>query len=454
MSSDSTTPKPKESLSQAQLNEMLVAHERFVLGKQGGRRLNLSMRKGENLSFANRNLAGAELPGAVLTGSSFVRTKLNTANLFGADIRNCDMRFADLTSADLRGAILRGANFENAVLKGTDLRQGHVFSKEKGEDQIVELRSDTIANFENTKFARASFEGAKIGKGFGNGSDLSYASFKNTRLNEADLMSANLRGANFDGADLSGTNLSGANLKGANLLGAKMNGTKFEGADMRTTRIDVKNLVGIDLSTAQLPRSMDKLKVPIEQIIHEHAEWIESLGKSGKQAVFEYINLAKYEMVKIDLSAASFINCIVTDSDFSGSKLTMSKFEEVTLDGSKFVNCDLRGTSFTYASMVKADFSLAAASPVIIMAGTRKIEKPVSFRMGNLPNARFFRSDLTKADLSGCILRDANFENANLVGANLEDADVTGASFKGANLEGARMDNSVGFNPDGAKAKP
>lgn len=436
-----------ESVTQAELDALIVAHENFVLGKNGGKRLNLPMCQAMHMDFSGHNLRNAEFPGTNLSGSNFMRTNLASSNMFGANIQDCDMRFADLTNADLRGAILRGANFTNAKLKNTDMREGHVFSQVKGEESIQELRKETLADFQAANFSKASFEGAKLGKGFGKGSDLSYANFKNTRLNQADLSNSNLRGANFEGADLSGTNLSKTDLKGANLMGAKLNGTKFEESDITTTKIDIKNLVGIDLSSAKKARKVEDLDRPIRQIIADHLEWVESLGRSGKQAKLADFDLGAQDFMKTDLSAAIFNSLIIPDSDFSNGKLTMATLSTCTLDRTRFVNATMQGVNFSESSMIKADLSLAQAGKASLTYGGRTIEKPSLFRMANLTMGRFIKANLAGADFTNADLSYADFTGATLEGAIFDGAHLKGAVFKESNCKNARLDQALELAP-------
>lgn len=434
-----------ESVTQAQLDALIGAHERFLLGKPGGKRFNLPMCKIEGMDLANHNLANAEFPGASLNGSSFNRTKLNSANFFGSDLRGCDMRFADLTNADMRGAQLRGANFENALLKATDLREGHVFSAGTKEEAIKELRSETLANFEDTNFSRATFDGAKLGKGFGGGANLSYSNFRNTRLNEADLSNTNLVGANFDGADLTNTNLSGANLQGANLEGAKINGTKFDNANLTTTKIDIKNLVGIDLSTARLAKTLEAAGLTLDGVLAEHHKWLESMGKEGKQARLESVRISSAELSGKDLSAAIFSSVILDSANMLGAKLSMATMKECSLEKINLVKSDLRGTDFSYAHMIKADISLSTATALQIEYAGKTVQKAANFSMANLTEARAIEANLTMANFTGTVLRDANFGGANLKDAVFNGADVTGMSLIRATYDPAQFEHAIGF---------
>ena len=76
-------------------------HKKWLFGKHGGVRANLT--------------------GADLTGANLTRANLTRANLTGADLTGADLTGANLTGADLIGADLTGANLTRANLTGADL---------------------------------------------------------------------------------------------------------------------------------------------------------------------------------------------------------------------------------------------------------------------------------------------------------------------------------------------
>jgi uncharacterized protein YjbI with pentapeptide repeats len=116
----------RRRLSQAELDMIVTAHEKFVTGKQGGKRASLRFMNLSGLDLSFRNLADADFSASVLDGCRMVRTKLDRANLFGCDLRKADLRQANLVRADLRGACLRGANLAQADLTQADFREGQV----------------------------------------------------------------------------------------------------------------------------------------------------------------------------------------------------------------------------------------------------------------------------------------------------------------------------------------
>ena len=113
------------------LREALDAHQRYLAGRSGGRRLSLHYADLANCSLEGIDLRDADLTGAKLTGATLARANLSRAILFGADLREADMRHVNLKRADLRGACMRGANLSGAELAGCDLREGRIALQDK-----------------------------------------------------------------------------------------------------------------------------------------------------------------------------------------------------------------------------------------------------------------------------------------------------------------------------------
>ena len=151
------------------LKEILEKHEKWLNGKDGGKRADL-----ERADLDGANLEGVDLRGANLWRASLVETDLRKANLEGADLKDADLRRANLEWGDLEGVNLRGANLWRANLEGADLMEADL------------MRTNLIG----------------------------------TNLIGADLRGANLRAASLRGADLREAYLDAANLGEADLWGA------------------------------------------------------------------------------------------------------------------------------------------------------------------------------------------------------------------------------------------
>ena len=93
-------------MDKQKLKNIMDKHLKWLRGKNGGKRANLS---GADLSWAN--LSRADLSGADLSGADLSWADLSGADLSGADLSGADLSGADLSGADLSWADLSGADY-------------------------------------------------------------------------------------------------------------------------------------------------------------------------------------------------------------------------------------------------------------------------------------------------------------------------------------------------------
>ncbi|MDI1364745.1 MAG: pentapeptide repeat-containing protein, partial [bacterium] len=261
----------RRSLSQAELDMIVTAHEKFVTGKQGGRRASLKFVNLSGLDMSFRNLVDADFTGSVLDGCRMVRTKLDRANLFGCDLRKADLRQAVLIRADLRGCCLRGASLAQADLTQADFREGQIAipHPRKG---LESLRHETRAgevdevNFSGATLDGSQFEGVSAFK-----ADFSDCSLRGAKLSGANLKEANLSGAMLEGADIKGANLEGANLQGSVMTGVDTSTARTAGASMTGALITVT------------PQAMAKAQELYQRVL-SNQRWCQTGGKEGEVA--------------------------------------------------------------------------------------------------------------------------------------------------------------------------
>ena len=111
-------------ISQQELDEILVSHERFVKNMSGGELAQLRMHDLSYLEMAGKNLCRAELTGAVMSHCNLQGAKMDDAILFAADLRYANLVEAELNRVDLRGARLTGADLSGAIMVDVDMRDG------------------------------------------------------------------------------------------------------------------------------------------------------------------------------------------------------------------------------------------------------------------------------------------------------------------------------------------
>jgi uncharacterized protein YjbI with pentapeptide repeats len=123
----------ERKLTAAELQAVLLLHDRFVQSQTGGARACLKFVDLSHADLQGRRLAGADFTGAKLVRADLTGANLRSACLFGADMQKACLSRADLTRADLRGATLRGANIQRALLAEADLRDGSLVRSKNGE---------------------------------------------------------------------------------------------------------------------------------------------------------------------------------------------------------------------------------------------------------------------------------------------------------------------------------
>jgi len=126
-------------MEENKINEILLAHSRWIAGGKDGVRADL---RGANLR--GFDLQGADLRRAFLQGADLRRAflqgvDLREANLQGADLRRAFLQGADLTGADLTGADLTGADLTGADLTGADLTGADLISGRKKKIKMKRL---------------------------------------------------------------------------------------------------------------------------------------------------------------------------------------------------------------------------------------------------------------------------------------------------------------------------
>lgn len=83
----------------------------------------------------------------------------------------------------------------------------------------------------------------------------------------------------------------------------------------------------------------------LQHVLHEHAQWIKSEGKSGKRA-----NLSWSDLCGANLSVAD-----LTGADLRGAVLRGSVLSEADLRGANLSGADLRGANLSWSDLRGAD---------------------------------------------------------------------------------------------------
>jgi uncharacterized protein YjbI with pentapeptide repeats len=323
------------AVSQAELEEIVGEHKRFLTG-QRGMRAKLRAAKLDGLKLARKNLSEADLSCASLVGANLVGVNLSRASLYCADLSGCDLRFAKLGQADLRGASFKGANLSFARMESADLRA-----------------ATTLQMGDQHKFHGNDHQGALFGAVDFSNAALRHASFRNAKLDHANFTDALLQGAKFRGARLRNTCFRGAVLSGVNL----------DELDLppRTLKHDLP---------PPSPAALARAKPLMAELIAHH-EWFVSSGKRGKPANIDGEDLRPLaDALKwLCLAGLSARNVIAVSVDFSSCHLQAAKFDGADLREANFTAADLSGASLRRAKVAHASFQDALMQDLVLCTG-------------------------------------------------------------------------------------
>ena len=111
-------------LGQGDLDMFVAAHERFVTGKPGGRKLSLKFVDLTGLDLAGRHLDDADFSGSVLENCQHGRRPAGARHPVRLRPARRRPARACLSRADMRGACLQGADLSEADLTQADFREG------------------------------------------------------------------------------------------------------------------------------------------------------------------------------------------------------------------------------------------------------------------------------------------------------------------------------------------
>ncbi len=421
-------PTLEESLptiNQGQLDALINLHERFLLGRIGGRRATLKSIDISGLTLRGRNLRQADFSGCQMKNMDLSMAVFQEACLYA-----CDLSFSNLNNTNFIRADLRGVRIENANLSGADLEQADMRSG------ALSMNGRYMAP-QPVNFRGANLSGARL-----IGSMAHQADFSDTIMTDAQIQKADLRGARFQNADLSGANLTGVQLNGANLTNtilAGANMTAINGHDYDLSEAITDKNVGL---------SINDLKVPLLKLLEEHKAWVNSGGQNGRQ-----LDLSGYDLREaVSLKKERLIALKAQNAKFFGLNLYKVQMQSSFLDGSDFRNCDmeeadLRGSTidggiFNHAKMRGINFSA-------LMFGTGPQKK---FAPTSLNGCVFRYADLRTANLRNVSLRDADLSYADLTGADLREADLTGSTLEGAKMDDALTEGMISIDTKTARA--
>ena len=374
-----TTRKPG-AFEEAQIMAELVRHRFYIKGDARGIRADLSFRNMAGLVLKGQVLTNIILKGANLSGADFSECDLSGADLFGADLEGANLQGAKLTGVDFRGANLTRAILSNCHLQGSDFSSGG----DSGDD--------------NTRLAEA-------------------------KLDHAMLCEANLNGCDMSGAELIDADLTGADLSRAVLVGAELSGAHLDNIKLDNTVIEISRLspaqrdqVG-SIDGIVKPSYSDISEAAIELAVSNHAEWIETGGKSGKRLELEGVRITSYSFCGKSLAGARFRRCSFNGLDMSSIVLDMADLTNADLTHTNLKSASLKGTTLRGADLSNSNMT-GARIEAMVLRGNK-------LWPANLDRALIINSDLTNASFAHSVMNYADISGSILSGTNFIDVDLT-----------------------------
>ena len=293
-------------------------------------------------------LNGANLDGAALTGANLEDASLAGASLFEAVLDDAVLNGANLDKASVMGTSLRRANLRNAKLRLASA------------DPVPDAMFPRITNI-RTCFDEADLTEASLYRAI-----LNVTSFREAKLNSADLTRTRFVMSDLTGAFLEDATLLFTGFYKADLSGAHLNNCMFQSVDM-------------------------------VQLVMKKAE--------ARDTLFVKSNLRNS-----DLSNTDFTDAVFRDVIFDNAVLTGACFKGAHFRDCTFLETDLTNADFTEADLSDMDLSMA------IMTGT--ILKDTVLQNTTLPEMSIVKRR-TYGAMTGAILK-----------LNKPDAPVRAAEFK------------------------
>jgi uncharacterized protein YjbI with pentapeptide repeats len=416
-------------------------------------------------------LNGADLRGAHLAGVDL--GSLVGANLDKAHFQQCVAESFD--NGTIRKAFCRAAEFRE--VSGADFSHSDLSHAKIGEGTGAKfVRSMLVdADLEHSKLKQADFTNACL-----TGADFTDSECLNAKFSQADLRGATLtravlRQADFSGADLREADLTAADLRGATFRGAKLAGACLqlaqvdasaldEAKDMSSRTVDLRSRVGPNLSELQqIGQKAGNLTVDV--IFREekretriqvrtwpdwtNATWNEwSEVEKGDKFQSRYNRSLASVMISLAhrfRNAAFEFDALTVKS--TKSKVSGKALRQIVLEAW----CEACGIPVPDDRAAKSQKQSRQAHLnavreellKLLRNGKAGVARWNDLSDGERAQAGPFREvDLSRAKLSGVVLRDLDFRKALFSKANLSKLSCWNADFRETSLTDARLDGA------------
>lgn len=152
---------------------------------------------------------------------------------------------------------------------------------------------------------------------------------------------------------------------------------------------------------------------------------------------FEKISYAGKEVKNREFEGCRFLQCDLSDSNFSHSQFTDCQFIGCNLANIKLGSATLNTIFFKECKLIGVNFS--ECSDFLFH---------VRFENCLLDYASFAKKNMAKTIFSHSSLKGTSFSQANLSHAQFEQTDLAGAVFEQTNLTGANFTTAFNFSID------
>ncbi len=463
-------------------------------------------------SFANADLAGARLGGLDLRGAVFSATRMRGTELPGACLQDQVLVLVDLSGADLRRADLGGVNLSNSVLDATRL-QGARLDGARLLSTVLQQADLRPACAEphpwydpsnpgypercggaqrwldpaccRTTARGANLNGANLVAVYGDGADLSDASFTGAVFGEVEgrpderpaqcdpvafnrCVDACLHREECWGAvDEALPRLCRDGCEGA--VGEDPWETcwvdgyaELGGCEDPDTGALLEDLCGFGDSPAFASREPPESWEEIEDCEAERIpEGCNRLPTTLRGARLDGANLGGLDLGATFFDRSSLDGAVLRQSNLSRASLREVSFWRANLAladlsfNHTVVDVNLTGANLRAADLYRAQvfgtisgatFDLAVLDEAVL--SVLDADFPPSFREASMVRTRltgtFGGAELGAVDLEGAILRDAQIAGLSMPGARIQSEDLLGLRLTGVDLSRGSLDGDMG----------
>ena len=304
------------------------------------------------------------------------------------------------------------------------------FDKEIDEDEknMTPGANDEVADLpdEDDEWTRDRVKRHVAAGGTFDGQDLS-----GLDLSQLDLSGLSFREARLDGAQLAGCAFDSGDFTGASLAKAVMAQSTFNNCRMKNA--DLSNVVapesvwqGADLSNAEFD-SANLSGADFRRCRGKHAGFA---GCDLTGADFEACDLEQPDFTSASLAGVRFRNAVIPDAafykmlapnaTFEGAQIVRGRFNDAQAVNANFTRCGLDDATFENARLARSNFTETELARAI-------------FTGANLAQSMFLRSGCVNAKFDDVVAPGGRFVQTNLFRATFENADLTSAAFLGSN---------------------